>query len=185
MWFLCRVFNIRNGTFSAQRLLIFYSISNWITIIFFYYKVHRWASFLRYCLLVEYCVIMPSGLTFFIYADFWAQALAGSFRGLYKTLRTAVLGNDRSHTHVSTQTVKFGKRIFSHKSAWLPTVQCVLYNSTSSIQWCNQISHNPKYDRGNLKILYCFNEILTPYWSKNCPYSLPSLCQFWKYLCPM
>jgi hypothetical protein len=71
---------------------------------------------------VEYCVILPSGFTFFIYADFWAQALAGSFLGLYKTLRAAILGNDRSHMHVSTQTVSFWKRKFSHMSAWLPTV---------------------------------------------------------------
>jgi len=66
--------------------------------------------------------MLPNSLTFFIYADFWTQALAGSFLGLYKTLRTAILGNDRSHMCVSTQTVRFWKRIFSHMSAWLSTV---------------------------------------------------------------
>ena len=72
---------------------------------------------------MEYCVILPSGLTFFIYADVWAQALAGSFLGLYKTWRTAILGNDRSDMHVSTQTVRFWKRKFLHMSARLPTVR--------------------------------------------------------------
>ena len=123
---VCSVYNIRNGTFSdrfwGSRSFVFYSIFNLITIIIFYHKVHRWAGFLRYCLLVEYCVILPSGLTFFIYADFWAQALPGSFLWFYKTLRTAILGNDRSHMYVSTQTVRCWKEIFSHMSAWLPTV---------------------------------------------------------------
>ena len=76
-----------------------------------------------YSLIVEYCVILPSGLTFFIYADFWAQAMAGSFLDLCKTLRTAILGKDRSHLHVSTQTVTFWERKFSHMPAWLPNVR--------------------------------------------------------------
>ena len=77
---------------------------------------------MRYCLLVEYCVILSRGLTFFIYADFWAQALAGSFLGLYKTLKIAIFGDERSYMHVSAQKVRFWKRIFSDMSAWLPTV---------------------------------------------------------------
>jgi hypothetical protein len=67
-------------------------------------------------------VILPSGLTFVIFANFWAQALVGSFLAVYKTLRTATLGNDRSHLHVSTQTVTFWKRKFSHMFTWRPTV---------------------------------------------------------------
>ena len=60
------------------------------------------------------------------------------------------------------------------------THQCVLYNSTSSIQWCNQIFHSPKYNRENLEILYFLNEILAVYSIKRCQ---NSLCQFGKCMC--
>ena len=89
---------------------------------------------------MEYCVILPSGLTFFIYADFWAQALSGFFLELYKTLKTAILGNDRSHMYVSTQTVRFWKRIFSHMSAWLPNVAYM--DDILVLQHINELSFN-------------------------------------------
>jgi hypothetical protein len=77
---------------------------------------------LWYSLLVQYCFILPSGLTFSVYVTLWAYAVACHFLRLCKTWRSAILENDRSHIYVFIQTVKFWKRIFSYMSAWLPTV---------------------------------------------------------------
>jgi hypothetical protein len=85
--------------------------------------------------IVKYCVILPSGLTFFIYAYFWAKTFFVGlfFLEVYKTLRTAILENGWSHMHVSARTVRFWKIIFSPMPAWFPS-------PSVEHDWCSFVS---------------------------------------------
>jgi hypothetical protein len=95
---------------------------------------------------VQYCFLLPSRLTFSVYMTLWAWALTCRFLRLCRTLRSGFLENDRSHTYVFIQTVRFWKRIFSYMSAWLPIVTHVLsFHAHTVCHHCFAFSPNTFY----------------------------------------